>query len=108
VKDTFVFDKRIHGLADQKGGWKHVPFRDCKLTRFYRDSFGGNNSTTMFACLSPNQDDLYASLSTLRSAESSRDISNNIKRSHVKENNPRRSSLRCRECDYGEKKVLKS
>jgi len=90
AKDMFVFGKCIHALTDKKGKGKtpsklkHVPFRDCKLTRVLRDSLGGNCCTIMLACVSPCQDDLGDSLSTLRNAESSRDITNHIKKNYVK------------------------
>lgn len=89
-KDMLVLSKCIHALTDKKGKvntpskLKHVPFRDCKLTRVLRDSLGGNCCTIMLACVSPYQDDVCDSLSTLRIAESSREITNYIKKNYVK------------------------
>merc|ERR1712076_53785 len=46
----------ISALAEKKD--KHVPYRESKLTRLFKDSLGGNSRTLMIACLSPAVADL--------------------------------------------------
>jgi hypothetical protein len=90
AKDMFVLGQCISALADQKEKSKtpsksnHVPFRDCKLTRVLRESLDGNCCTIMLACVTPCEEDLEDSLSALRIAESSRGITNRIKKNSLK------------------------
>jgi len=46
----------------------HVPFRNSRLTMLLRDSLGGDSKTLMFANVSPLQEHLGETLSTLRFA----------------------------------------
>jgi hypothetical protein len=88
--DLFVLAKCIKSLAsdntprDTPNKMKHVPFRDCKLTRILRDSFGGNCCTILLTCISPTEKNLDETLSFLRNAEMSRNISNRIKKNMIK------------------------
>ena len=90
AKDMFVLGQCINALADKKekaktpSKSKHVPFRDSKLTRVLRESLEGNCCTIMLACVSPCEEDLDDSLSALRIAESSRGITNRIKKNSLK------------------------
>eukprot|EP00557_Chaetoceros_sp_GSL56_P011973 CAMPEP_0176476842 /NCGR_PEP_ID=MMETSP0200_2-20121128/280_1 /TAXON_ID=947934 /ORGANISM="Chaetoceros sp., Strain GSL56" /LENGTH=1312 /DNA_ID=CAMNT_0017872563 /DNA_START=44 /DNA_END=3983 /DNA_ORIENTATION=- len=88
--DLFVLAKCIKSLAsdntprDTPNRMKHVPFRDCKLTRILRDSLGGNCCTILLTCISPLEKNMDETLSFLRNAEMSRDISNRIKKNMIK------------------------
>ncbi|KAK3233589.1 hypothetical protein CYMTET_56128 [Cymbomonas tetramitiformis] len=71
--------KVISALADlekKSGGRGHVPYRDSKLTRLLRDSLGGNSRTVMIACVSPADNDIEETLSTLRYAARASQIKN--------------------------------
>ena len=57
----------------------HVPYRESKLTRLLRDSWGGNSQTVMVACVSPAERDVDDSLSTLRYASRARRITNRVR-----------------------------
>jgi len=48
------------------GKQKHVPYRDCKLTHYLKDSLGGQSKTMMIVQVSPSQNDIEESLSTLQ------------------------------------------
>lgn len=74
--DLFVLAKVVHALA---AGQKHVPFRDSNLTRFLRDSLGGNCRTTLIACVSPAATNDDTTVATLRYAERARSITNRVK-----------------------------
>jgi kinesin family protein 3/17 len=54
----------------------HVPYRDSKLTRLLEDSLGGNCKTTMMAMISPSSDSIAETLSTLKFANSAKQIKN--------------------------------
>ena len=57
----------------------HVPYRESKLTRLLRDSWGGNSQTVMVACVSPAERDVDDSMSTLRYASRARKITNRVR-----------------------------
>ena len=86
-KDLFVLSQCISALAvkSEKSEKKvHVPFRDSKLTSILRDSLGGNCCTVMVACVAPGGEDLEESLSTLKCAERTRNITNRVKKNLIK------------------------
>ncbi|RYG56459.1 hypothetical protein EON66_02860, partial [archaeon] len=56
----------INALAEGKTG--HIPYRDSKLTRLLQHSLGGNSLTVMIATISPADDNLEETLSTLQYA----------------------------------------
>lgn len=61
----------ISKLADRSQGKEKdgfVPYRDSVLTWLLKDSLGGNSRTVMLATLSPAEDNIEETLSTLRSA----------------------------------------
>ena len=62
----------ISALVDNK--WKHVPYRDSKLTRILQDSLGGNTKTCMIANISPADYNFEETLSTLRYADRAKHI----------------------------------
>ncbi len=55
---------------------KHVPYRDCILTRLLQDSLGGNSQTLMIACASPADSNMEETLNSLRYADRARKIKN--------------------------------
>ena len=56
--------------------YKHVPYRESKLTRLLQDSLGGNSHTVMIACASPADSNMEETLNTLRYADRVRKIKN--------------------------------
>ena len=59
-----------------KGGHRHVPYRDSKLTRLLQDSLGGNSHTLMIACVSSADSNFDETLNTLRYAQRASCIQN--------------------------------
>ena len=55
---------------------KFVPYRDSKLTWLLKENLGGNSKTIMVAAVSPAGDNAEESLSTLRYANSAKQIVN--------------------------------
>lgn len=87
AKDIFVFGQCIQALSNEKSnssGQTHVPYRDSKLTRTLKESVGGNCCTIVLACIAPSEHELDGTLSTLRVAECTRNITNRIKRNVIK------------------------
>ena len=66
----------IKSLADGK---PHIPYRDSKLTRLLQDSLGGNTKTTLLVNLSPADDNIDESVSTLNFAKRAKTIKNIVK-----------------------------
>ncbi|XP_040575374.1 chromosome-associated kinesin KIF4B [Lepeophtheirus salmonis] len=64
------------GEETHSSGYKHIPYRDSKLTRLLQDSIGGNSHTLMIACSSPSDSNLDETISTLRYADRARKIKN--------------------------------
>ena len=54
----------------------HVPYRQSKLTRLLSDALGGNSMTHFIACVSPREEDVFETVSTLKYANRARDIVN--------------------------------
>jgi kinesin family protein 5 len=54
----------IQALSD-KNRFKHVPFRDSKLTRLLEDSLGGNCKTSLVITIGPSAEHTGETLSTL-------------------------------------------
>lgn len=52
----------------------HIPYRDSKLTRLLQDSLGGNTRTRIIATLSPAQQCLDETISTLRFADRAKQV----------------------------------
>ena len=63
----------ITALVDRHG---HVPYRDSKLTRLLQESLGGRAKTCIIATLSPSNDCLDETVSTLDYAYRARSIQN--------------------------------
>lgn len=66
----------ISALGDENGPKTHIPYRDSKLTRLLQDSLGGNSHTLMIACVSPADNNVEETISTLRYADRARKIKN--------------------------------
>lgn len=67
--------KVITALASGgKGGITHIPYRDSKLTKLLKHALGGNAMTSMIACVSPLDDYVEETLSTLMYAGRARNI----------------------------------
>jgi len=61
----------------------HIPYRDSKLTRMLQPALGGNNRTTIIACITPASMHLEESLSTLAFASRAGNVQNRIKVNEV-------------------------
>lgn len=80
----FVLRKVIQALAAEseprqhgrRGGSKHIPFRDSKLTSLLKHSLGGNSHTLMLACCSPSDAYVDENASTLEYASTAKRIAN--------------------------------
>ncbi|KAI7885704.1 kinesin-domain-containing protein [Lichtheimia hyalospora FSU 10163] len=68
----------ISALGDESRRSTHIPYRDSKLTRLLQDSLGGNSQTLMVACVSPANNNLQETLSTLKYANRARNIKNRV------------------------------
>ena len=68
----------INALTELKGVI-HIPYRDSKLTRLLEDSLGGNCKTTMITMISPCQDFISETLSSLSFAKRAKRIKNKPK-----------------------------
>lgn len=89
--ETRQINKGLHALSNvisalsspaaASPGANHVPYRDSKLTRLLQDSLGGSARTLIIACVSPVDDSIQESLSTLQYAARARRIENNVLRS---------------------------
>jgi len=67
----------IHALVDiAQGKQRFVPYRDSKLTMLLRDSLGGNSKTCVVANVSPGDDCLAETLSTLKFAQRAKLVKN--------------------------------
>ena len=57
----------------------HIPYRDSKLTRLLEDSLGGNSITTMITMISPCQNFINETLSSLLFAKRAKKVKNKPK-----------------------------
>ncbi|OQR93854.1 hypothetical protein ACHHYP_02207 [Achlya hypogyna] len=64
-------------------GWRHVPYRESKLTRLLQDSIGGATMTTLLLAVAPGDDSLDETLSTLAYAQLAQRVVNRPARTHV-------------------------
>lgn len=63
----------ITALAENR---PHIPYRESKLTRILQDSLGGTTSTSIIATISPADEDISNTVSTLDYASRARSICN--------------------------------
>ena len=69
----------INALTETKGNNNHIPYRDSKLTRLLEDSLGGNCITTLITMISPCQNFINETLSSLCFARRAKKIKNKPK-----------------------------
>jgi hypothetical protein len=77
-KSLLALGNCINILSDKNKKNSFVPYRDSKLTRLLKDSLGGNISTIMIACISPNFSTFDETLNTLKYASRARKIQKKI------------------------------
>jgi hypothetical protein len=68
--------KCINCLAE---GTAHVPYRDSKLTRLMKDSFGGTARTSLIVCVSPLRDHVSETTSALQFGQRAMTITNSTR-----------------------------
>ena len=69
----------INALVERGSGKdRHVHYRDSKLTFLLRDSLGGNSKTCIIATVNPVHEFKAETLSTLRFAQSAKQIKNRV------------------------------
>jgi len=78
---------RKGALRGQAAAAVHVPFRNSRLTMLLRDSLGGDSKTLMFANVSPLQEHLGETLSSLRFASKVHACCLGLAKRHVVEGN---------------------
>ncbi|KDO29211.1 hypothetical protein SPRG_19884 [Saprolegnia parasitica CBS 223.65] len=64
-------------------GWKHVPYRESKLTRLLEDSIGGSAVTTLLLAVAPGSAAVDETLSTLSYAQMAQRVVNQPTRVHA-------------------------
>eukprot|EP00968_Pinguiococcus_pyrenoidosus_P015121 scaffold1390_cov249-Pinguiococcus_pyrenoidosus.AAC.25 len=64
-------------------GYRHVPYRDSRLTRLLSESLGGNSRTILLTCVAPESVHAPETISTLRFGESAKRIMNQVSRNEV-------------------------
>ena len=55
---------------------KYIPYRDSKLTMLLQDSLGGTSKALMIACVSPSNEYVDVTISTLNYATRTMNIKN--------------------------------
>lgn len=67
----------INALVEKSAGrFRHIHYRDSKLTFLLRDSLGGNSKTVLVAAVSPADQNFGETLSTLKFAQRAKMIKN--------------------------------
>lgn len=84
TKETCQINKGLHALSNvimalspltpSPVAPQHVPYRDSKLTRVLQDALGGSARTVLIACVSPADESVSETLSTLQYATRARRI----------------------------------
>ena len=76
-KSLSTLGQVINALVEKSvGRFRHVHYRDSKLTFLLRDSLGGNSKTMLVAALSPADQNFGETLSTLKFAQRAKMIKN--------------------------------
>ena len=69
-KSLSTLGQVINALVEKSAGrFRHVNYRDSKLTFLLRDSLGGNSKTMLVAAISPADQNFGETLSTLKFAQ---------------------------------------
>lgn len=84
-KSLLALGNCINILSDKSKEGSFVPYRDSKLTRLLKDSLGGNISTVMISCISPNPLNYDETINTLKYSSKARNIEKQIKKNILKE-----------------------
>lgn len=76
-KSLSTLGQVINALVEKSAGrYRHVHYRDSKLTFLLRDSLGGNSKTMLVAAISPADQNFGETLSTLKFAQRAKMIKN--------------------------------
>lgn len=76
-KSLSTLGQVINALVEKSAGrFRHVHYRDSKLTFLLRDSFGGNSKTVLVSTVSPADQNFGETLSTLKFAQRAKMIKN--------------------------------
>lgn len=76
-KSLSTLGQVINALVEKSAGrFRHVHYRDSKLTFLLRDSLGGNSKTMLVAAISPADQNFGETLSTLKFAQRAKMIKN--------------------------------
>lgn len=76
-KSLSTLGQVINALVEKSAGrYRHIHYRDSKLTFLLRDSLGGNSKTMLVAALSPADQNFGETLSTLKFAQRAKMIKN--------------------------------
>lgn len=86
-KSLLALGNCINALASSKNNDNtYIPYRDSKLTRFLKDSLGGNCRTVMIANISPSSGCYEDTYNTLLYANRAKKIKNKVERNVVNMN----------------------
>lgn len=65
---------KVISALGKKQAKKHIPYRDSKITRFLQDSVGGKTKTFLVATVSPTEDCIEETISTLKFADRAKQV----------------------------------
>lgn len=71
--------KCINSLVDQSQQG-HIPYRESKLTRLLKDSFGGSARTSLVVCVGPSQNFHSETINTIKFGQRAIKIENSLRR----------------------------
>ena len=77
-KSIMTLGMVINALSKGPNTVKHIPYRDCKLTRVLQESLGGNSLTYLIINISPSMLNHTETLSTLRFGQRAKLIKNKV------------------------------
>jgi hypothetical protein len=65
---------KVISALGKKKSTKHIPYRESKITRFLQDSLGGKTKTFLVATVSPGEDCVEETISTLKFADRAKQV----------------------------------
>eukprot|EP00347_Sterkiella_histriomuscorum_P010849 403374689 len=83
-KSLFFLTQVIALKAEGKKNEQHIPYRNSPLTKILRSSLGGNSRTAIILCITPAQNQLEQTFSTLRFGQNAKMIKNQVVANVVK------------------------